>query len=106
MLDDDLTLAEEMIEAWHDANGFNGMELHTYLGLSDEEANKLLRDPQALDEAVRKAMERLREVHTDYTDRSDEHRMYCLADGQPWPCDDGRKAWHALYPAEFPLIEQ
>jgi hypothetical protein len=105
-MDDDLTLAEEMIDAWHENNGFNGMELHDYLGLSDEQANDLLRDPQALDDAVRKAMEALREVHMDYTDRSDEHRMYCLADGQLWPCEDGRKAWHELYPDEFPLISE
>lgn len=105
-MNDDLTLAEEMIDAWHENNGFNGIELHDYLGLSDEQAKDLFRDPKALDNAVRKAMEDLRESHTDYTDRSDEHRMYCLADGQPWPCDEGRKAWHALYPDEFPLIER
>lgn len=105
-MDDELTLADEMIDAWHDANGFNGMDLYEYLGLSEEESTDLFRYPVELDKAVRKAMERLREVHIDYTDRSDEHRMYCAADGQPWPCEDGRKAWHELYPDEYPLIAE
>lgn len=103
-MDNGLTLADEMIDAWHDNNGFNGIELHTYLGLSEEQAIDVFLDPEALDVAVRKAMEALREVHQDSTDRSDGHRMYCRADGQPWPCADGRKAWHELYPDEFPLI--
>jgi hypothetical protein len=105
-MENDLTLADEMIDAWHDGAG-QSLELHEYLGLTFDEYAKVFRDPKTLNDAVRRAsMEALRETHTDYTDRSDEHRMYCRADGQPWPCADGRKAWYELYPDEFPLISE
>jgi regulator of RNase E activity RraB len=81
-MENDLTLADEMIDAWHSGAG-QLLELHEYLGLTFDEYANVFRDPKALDDAVRKAMKALREVHTDYTDRTDEHRMYCLADGQP-----------------------
>lgn len=105
MDNDDLTLVDDMVDAWHEGAG-QSLELHEYLGLTFDEYAKVFRDPKALDTAVRKAMEALRETHTDYTDRSDEHRMYCLADGQLWPCADGTRAWHELYPDEFPLLSE
>ena len=101
--DNDLTLSDEMIEAWHQGSAPT-LELHEYLGLTFEESAEIFRDPEAMDAAVHKAMEALRAVHLDYTDRNDEHRMYCRADGQEWPCEDGRRAWHAVDPDEFPLI--
>lgn len=99
---EDLNLSEEMIEAWHDGAG-SGLELHEYLGLSWEEYGAVVLDPDKLEAAVQQAMERLREIHLDYTDRNDEHRMYCQHCQSLWPCPEGIRGWHAVEPEEFPL---
>lgn len=101
-MEKDLTVSERMIDAWHDGAG--DTDLIEYLGLTWEQYEKVVLDPEKLDEAVRNAMADLREIHTDYTDRNDEHRMYCQGCQNPWPCPDGIRAWSAVDPDEFPLM--
>lgn len=98
----DFSISEEMIEAWHEGAG-KGQELHEYLGLTWDEYGAVVLDPEELDAAVKKSMAKLREQHIDYTDRNDEHRMYCQDCQEPWPCEAGTRAWFAVDPDEFPL---
>lgn len=92
-----------MIEAWHNGAG-KGSELHEYLGLTWEQYGDVVLHPAFLDAAVKESMARLRDIHLDYTDRNDEHRMYCQYCQASWPCPDGTRAWHAVDPEDFPLL--
>ena len=92
-----------MIDAWHNGAG-KGVELHEYLGLTWGQYQDVALRPDLLEAAVQESMAKLREIHTDYTDRNDEHRMYCQSCQTLWPCPDGIRAWHAVDPEDYQLL--
>lgn len=64
-------------------------------GTACEDAIFIAHTRTALPRAVA-ALEAVLELHSDWTDRGDEHRQYCRSCGEAWPCATRRVVDEAL----------